>query len=93
MFCECKLAAFQSPPCVKGGSLAVGGLLPSTLQVQLFFVDPAEKVIYRSFIKIRKFNQYRCGNIVFSGFVFGIPGLRHPQHLRDLLLGQILILS
>ena len=53
----------------------------------------AKEIIRGGFVEIRQFNQNGGWDIIFSGFVFGIAGLRHAQYLRNLLLGQIMVLT
>ena len=56
-----------------------------------FLIYSAKEIIRSCFVEISKFEQNSGGNIVFTGFIFGITGLGHSQHLGNLLLGQIMI--
>ena len=59
----------------------------------LRIVRLTEQIIDAHIIQSRELDQYRCGNVVFARLVFGIPRLRHPDFLGQLLLTQIVIFS
>ena len=63
------------------------------ITLSLFLICSAKEIIRGGFVEIRQFNQNGGWDIIFSGFVFGIAGLRHAQYLRNLLLGQIMVLT
>ena len=55
----------------------------------LFFIGAAKEIICSGLVKVRKLEKNGGGDIIFSGFVFGITGLGHSQKLRHLLLCKI----
>ena len=63
------------------------------ITLSLFLICSAKKIVRGSFVEIRQFDQDGGWDIIFSGFVLGIAGLRHAQYLRNLRLGQIMVLT
>ena len=63
------------------------------LRISRGVIGFAEEIIDAFVVESRKLDQNSGGNVIFARFVFGISGLRHPQHLSHLRLIQVSVLA
>ena len=56
-------------------------------------IGTPQQIVHRGMIKIGKTDENLRRQVILSGFIFGVAGLRHAKHLCDLSLCQIVVLA
>ena len=59
----------------------------------LFLVGSAKYIVGGGAVKVSKPDQNMGGNVVFSGFIFGVSGLGHAKHLCNFPLRKVSVFT